>query len=172
MVTIDCKDIWLAIQIRGREHVGGKRNVSDTGTMNPLTDWMSDLSEKKGLEKQRGCHFEYQSTALADWNEDLQQSVKIKVTCGGKGGKGGGKGPFKQHRLVRNNLRAITKAAIARLARRGGVKRMSRLIYDEIRGVMKMFLEFVIRDAIIYTNYCERRTVTIIDVIYVLKHHG
>ena len=71
VVTIDRKDIWLAIQIRGREHIGGKRNMSDTGTMNPSTDWMSDPSEKKGLEKRRGCHFEYQSTPLADWNEDL-----------------------------------------------------------------------------------------------------
>ena len=49
---------------------------------------------------------------------------------------------------------------------------MSGLLYDEIRGVLKMFLEFVVQDAIIYTNYCERRTVTIINVIYVLKHHG
>ena len=71
VVTIDRKDIWLAIQIRGREHVGGKRNVSDTGTMNPSKDWMSDPSEMRGWEKRRGCHFEYQSTPLADWNEDL-----------------------------------------------------------------------------------------------------
>ena len=49
---------------------------------------------------------------------------------------------------------------------------MSGLIYDEILGVLKMFLKFVIQDAIIYTNYCERRTVTIIDVIYVLKRYG
>ena len=95
VVTIDRKDIWLAIQIRGREHIGGKRNVSDTRTMNPSNDWMSDPSEKKGLEKRRGCHFEYQSTPLADWNEDLLQLPKIKVTRGGKSGKGGGKGPFK-----------------------------------------------------------------------------
>ena len=168
VVTIDRKDIWLAIQIRGREHVGGKRYVSDTRTMNPSSDWMSDLLEKKGLQKQRGCHFEYQSTPLADWNKDLWQSAKIKAIHGGKGGKG----PFKRHRLVRDNLRAISKAAIARLARRGGVKRMSGLIYNEIRGVMKMFLEFVVQDTIIYTNYCECRTVTIIDVIYVLKCHG
>ena len=49
---------------------------------------------------------------------------------------------------------------------------MSGLIYDEVWGVMKMFLEFVVQDAIVYTNYCERRTVTIMDVIYALKHHG
>ena len=35
----------------------------------------------------------------------------------------------------------ITKPAIRRLARRGGVKRISGLIYEETRGVLKIFLE-------------------------------
>jgi histone H4 len=34
---------------------------------------------------------------------------------------------------------------IRRLARRGGVKRISGLIYEESRGVLKVFLENVIR---------------------------
>ena len=40
----------------------------------------------------------------------------------------------------------ITKPAIRRLARRGGVKRISGLIYEETRGVLKIFLENVCRD--------------------------
>ena len=39
----------------------------------------------------------------------------------------------------------ITKPAIRRLARRGGVKRISGLIYEETRGVLKIFLENVSR---------------------------
>jgi hypothetical protein len=39
----------------------------------------------------------------------------------------------------------ITKPAIRRLARRGGVKRISGLIYEETRGVLKIFLENVRR---------------------------
>jgi histone H4 len=35
----------------------------------------------------------------------------------------------------------ITKPAIRRLARRGGVKRISGLIYEETRGILKIFLE-------------------------------
>ena len=42
-------------------------------------------------------------------------------------------------------LQGITKPAIRRLARRGGVKRISGLIYEETRGVLKVFLENVIR---------------------------
>ena len=37
----------------------------------------------------------------------------------------------------------IKKPAIRRLARRGGVKRISGLIYEETRGVLKIFLENV-----------------------------
>ena len=64
----------------------------------------------------------------------------------GKGGKGLGKGGAKRHRKVlRDNIQGITKPAIRRLARRGGVKRISGLIYEETRGVLKVFLENVIR---------------------------
>ena len=50
----------------------------------------------------------------------------------GKGGKGLGKGGAKRHRKVlRDNIQGITKPAIRRLARRGGVKRISGLIYEE-----------------------------------------
>uniref|UniRef100_A0A0D3FD36 Histone H4 n=1 Tax=Oryza barthii TaxID=65489 RepID=A0A0D3FD36_9ORYZ len=63
----------------------------------------------------------------------------------GKGGKGLGKGGAKRHRKVlRDNIQGITKPAIRRLARRGGVKRISGLIYEETRGVLKIFLENVI----------------------------
>ena len=47
-------------------------------------------------------------------------------TTGGKGGKGLGKGGAKRHRkILRDNIQGITKPAIRRLARRGGVKRIS-----------------------------------------------
>jgi histone H4 len=62
----------------------------------------------------------------------------------GKGGKGLGKGGAKRHRkILRDNIQGITKPAIRRLARRGGVKRISGLIYEETRGVLKIFLENV-----------------------------
>jgi len=58
------------------------------------------------------------------------------MTGRGKGGKGLGKGGAKRHRKVlRDNIQGITKPAIRRLARRGGVKRISGLIYEETRGV-------------------------------------
>ncbi|GCB63768.1 hypothetical protein scyTo_0000194 [Scyliorhinus torazame] len=61
-----------------------------------------------------------------------------------KEGKGLGKGGAKRHRKVlRDNIQGITKPAIRRLACRGSVKRISGLIYEETRGVLKVFLENV-----------------------------
>lgn len=97
----------------------------------------------------------------------------IVMTGRGKGGKGLGKGGAKRHRKVlRDNIQGITKPAIRRLARRGGVKRISGLIYEETRGVLKVFLENVIRDAVTYTEHAKRKTVTAMDVVYALKRQG
>lgn len=101
-----------------------------------------------------------------------KQSKKI-MSGRGKGGKGLGKGGAKRHRKVlRDNIQGITKPAIRRLARRGGVKRISGLIYEETRGVLKVFLENVIRDAVTYTEHAKRKTVTAMDVVYALKRQG
>ena len=97
----------------------------------------------------------------------------IEMSGRGKGGKGLGKGGAKRHRKVmRDNILGITKPAIRRLARRGGVKRISGLIYDETRSVLKTFLDGVVRDAVTYTEHAKRKTVTAMDVVYALKRQG
>jgi len=91
----------------------------------------------------------------------------------GKGGKGLGKAGASRHRLIlRDNVQGITKPAIRRLARRGGVKRISGLIYEDTRGVLKTFLENVIHDSVAYTEHAKRKTVTALDVVYALKRSG
>ena len=74
--------------------------------------------------------------------------------------------------FVRVYIQGITKPAIRRLARRGGFKRISGLIYEETRGVLKVFLENVISDAVTYTEHAKRKTVTAMDVVYALKRQG
>ena len=39
-------------------------------------------------------------------------------------------------------------------------------------GVLKVFLENVIRDAVTYTEHARRKTVTAMDVVYALKRQG
>ena len=52
------------------------------------------------------------------------------------------------------------------------MKRISGLVYEESRGVLRIFLENVMRDAITYTAHARRETVTCLDVIYALKRLG
>ena len=117
-----------------------------------------------------GEHFSLQ--AFSDESKSSTQLIE-DMSGRGKGGKGLGKGGAKRHRKVlRDNIQGITKPAIRRLARRGGVKRISGLIYEETRGVLKVFLENVIRDAVTYTEHAKRKTVTAMDVVYALKRQG
>jgi histone H4 len=92
----------------------------------------------------------------------------------GKGGKGYGKvgGKRNTKKSLKETILGITKPAIRRLARRGGVKRISSLIYEETRQVLRGFLEQVVRDSVTYTEHAKRKTVTALDVVYALKRQG
>ena len=72
--------------------------------------------------------------------------------------------------MLRDNIQGVTKPVICRLARRGGVKRISGLVYEETRSVLKVFLENVIRDAVTYTEHARRKTA--MDIVYALKRQG
>ncbi|XP_058797749.1 histone H4 type VIII-like [Phymastichus coffea] len=88
----------------------------------------------------------------------------------GKGGNGIGKGGMKRHRKVMDdNIQGITKPSIRRLSRRGGVKCISSLVYEEARKVLQAFLENIMRDIITYTKHAKRKTVTTMDVVYDMK---
>ena len=91
------------------------------------------------------------------------------------GGKSYGKIKAKRakssSRLV-DTVLGITKPAIRRLARRGGVKRISKEVYNETRIILREFLKGVIMDAVTYTEHSKRKTVTAQDVILALKRKG
>ena len=59
------------------------------------------------------------------------------------------------------------KGTIRRMARRGGVKRVSSLIYEDAREAMRDFLTRTIRDAVTYTEFSRRATCTTLDVVFV-----
>ncbi|XP_039151096.1 uncharacterized protein LOC27207587 [Drosophila simulans] len=165
----------------------------DTGisskAMSIMNSFVNDIFERIAAEASRLAHYNKRSTITS---REIQTAVRLllpgelakhavsegtkavtKMTGRGKGGKGLGKGGAKRHRKVlRDNIQGITKPAIRRLARRGGVKRISGLIYEETRGVLKVFLENVIRDAVTYTEHAKRKTVTAMDVVYALKRQG
>jgi histone H4 len=97
----------------------------------------------------------------------------ISRGVGGKGlGKGLGKNNMRHRKVLRDNIQRITKGSIRRLARRGGVRRISEGVYESVRGELRKFLELVIRDAVIYSDHANRKTIMNLDVIYALKKQG
>ena len=136
--------------------------------------------ERWRLQRSEICQHSVRDSARFHQSNSLHFVARIylsqiyaNMSGRGKGGKGLGKGGAKRHRkILRDNIQGITKPAIRRLARRGGVKRISGLIYEETRGVLKVFLENVIRDAVTYTEHAKRKTVTAMDVVYALKRQG
>ena len=92
----------------------------------------------------------------------------------GLGRRGIGKGGAKRHRKVlSDNIRAaFRKPGIRRLCRRGGIKRISGQIYEEVRGVAQTWLRALIHDALTYTQHARRKTVTSLDIVYALKKQG
>ena len=93
---------------------------------------------------------------------------RAKIGGKGKGGKAGAK-RFASKKSLKETIMGITKPAIRRLARRGGVKRISSHIYEETRNVLRSFLENVVRDSVAYTEHAKRKTVTALDVVYSIK---
>ncbi|EEQ84863.1 uncharacterized protein BDCG_08132 [Blastomyces dermatitidis ER-3] len=57
--------------------------------------------------------------------------------------------PRRLKKCLRDNIMGVTKPAIRRLARRGGVVRMQKDIYDTIRSVILMRLREIIRKLVV-----------------------
>jgi len=66
----------------------------------------------------------------------------------------------------------ITNGAIRRLARRGGVKRISYASHAHVRDYVDDFLGQVVRDSLTYTQHRKGKTITAMDVVYALKKNG
>ena len=87
-------------------------------------------------------------------------------------GKRRARTPLRHRKVLRNNLDGISKSDIRRLARRGGVKRMSQEMYHETRDILKQYIQRIIGTALVYTEYASRKTVTVYDIIHALKYEG
>ncbi|QSS55349.1 hypothetical protein I7I53_03208 [Histoplasma capsulatum var. duboisii H88] len=85
--------------------------------------------------------------------------------------------PKRHRKRLRDNIMGITKPTIRRLARRGGVIRIQKDIYDTVRSVVLERLREIIRRLVNllegskYPNR-ERKTVTTRDVLFILHGMG
>ncbi|CAD2214687.1 histone H4 [Angomonas deanei] len=90
-----------------------------------------------------------------------------------KGKRSEAKGSARQQKkLLRDNIKSISRGSIRRLARRGGVRRLSGEIYEEVRRVLKSYVEDVVRTATSYTEYSRAKTVKASDIVSALRKKG
>lgn len=68
--------------------------------------------------------------------------------------------------------KAISRPAIRRLARKGGVKRIADEVYETARECLVQFIYKIIKDAVVFTESARRITVMPMDVVQSLKRHG
>jgi histone H4 len=76
----------------------------------------------------------------------------------------------RHRRVLKRNL--LTSGDVRRLARRGGVKRISKDIKFETNKTLKEFLTSVVKRAVVFCDYAQRKTVTFQDVTMSLKSLG
>ncbi|KAF7296812.1 histone H3-like protein [Mycena indigotica] len=75
----------------------------------------------------------------------------------------------RRNSILQDAALGISRPSLRRLARRGGVKRSTRLMYDDSRAMLRAFLRTVVHDAALYAGHAYRSTVTPMDVQYALK---
>ena len=80
--------------------------------------------------------------------------------------------------ILRRHLRAWLRRApedkihFQRIARRAGVKRMSKLVEIEARACLRHFVAAVVHDAVKYMDYAHCKAVTVRDIKMALLRHG
>ena len=102
----------------------------------------------------------------------MQQKMPPKTTRTKKSSTKSTKSTPKRDPPAKATPKAFTSSAMRRIARRGGVKRLARHTYEEVRGVVHDFVKKLVSDAIAYTEHRRAGTVIAMDVIHALKRQG
>ena len=100
----------------------------------------------------------------AGGTQDVLASLMAKEVRTGQNGVGGG-GKAKRSIILRDTIQAITEHHVLAMAARAGVVKVSPLSFEEIRSVMKVWLEEVIRKTVAIAEHGGRNTILDSDVL-------
>lgn len=74
--------------------------------------------------------------------------------------------------ILKDSIQGVTKNDIKRLCYRAAVKRIGGLVYEEIRNVITVYLEEIMKDAIVFMENSRYHTLREKDVAAALEIHG
>jgi histone H3/H4 len=149
---------------------------SDDEEKSPKKDKKESKEEKKSPKKKvdkelKDEHLESKEEKKSPKKKDDEKLKEEDVPkpAGGALSKGGAK---RHRRVLRDNIQGITKPALKRLCYRAGIRQVSGLMYEELRGIMKFRLEQVLRNAVTLVEHYRRKTVQQRDIILAAKIMG
>lgn len=90
----------------------------------------------------------------------LTRTAEVKAQQPGGAQQPAGAPPSFKGRLFRSNIEGITKESIDMALRRAGVIIASELIYEESRGILHVYMQNVLRNAIIFSEHARERIIT------------
>jgi len=70
----------------------------------------------------------------------------------------------KKRVILRDNINGITQPALKRILRRAGVKRINSMVYEELRGILKVYVENIMRRCVTFMEHERRHTVRAKDL--------
>ena len=88
-----------------------------------------------------------------------------------KGAIGHG-GKVKHRKIFRDNIHGISNPALLRMMQRAGVKRVNGFVYEELRDIMKTYMENIINATVIFVEHDRRVTVKAEDLEAGLDSQG
>lgn len=167
--TGDIDDVLFeekAINWKGLENKPQKEFMKKGKTQGKIFD---GITEKFKLDKVLTGETKDKLSWKGEWAKVEKQAKGEKQS---KGGNRTSAFRSRNENMVLTQARKITKGSIRRLARRGGVKRMSSSIYEEVRSKMVSFMDANLKDAVTYCLHGKRRTVKPIDIVQALRRQG
>jgi len=78
----------------------------------------------------------------------------------------------KRRRFYKNEASKISKGDLKRLARRGGISRISAPALDEAKLCLVAFLKRIVAKSYYYCLHARRNTISVNDIVYGLKTEG
>jgi len=97
------------------------------------------------------------------WQPALQRQENFKLMFVPKPG---------HRKILRDNIQNFERPQIDTLLRRAGVISASPLVYEEIRGILKVYLENRVRDAVTNSEHRRSKQVMVSDILSSCKVYG